>query len=480
MQSDLGRPAPRNLRVLLLPPTARDAEAIEKLLVREGIACEVCTSIAAVCEALTQGAGAVFISEESLYAGHKDLTEYVKVQPVWSDLPILVLSKSGVELPVLAPIVASLGNVSVVERPVRMTTLASMIKSALRARERQYQVRDQFEARQKAEAALLDSRNQLEMVVKAAQVGIWDCPLPFDRLIWDETVKAHFHLPPDADVTIEDFYARLHDGDRERVRETIATNISQRRPYDIDYRTVSPEGERVNWIRAMGMAVYDAAGQPIRFSGITIDVTERVRAQEELQASAERLQLAVQTGKLGVWARDLDTNQMTCSAICKANFGRPADADFTYDDLWQSVHPEDTERVQAAVKSSIKDRTDYEIEYRNIWPDGSVHWVLARGRVNLSADGTPDQLVGVTLDITERRSIEEQRTTLLEAERAARSEAERAGQMKDEFLATLSHELRTPLNAILGWAQLLQMPSVDAKEMAEGVTIIERNAPGAG
>src|SRR6185369_12262380 len=75
-----------------------------------------------------------------------------------------------------------------------------------------------------------------------------------------------------------------------------------------------------------------------------------------------------------------------------------------------------------------------------------------------------------------REKSEAERTLLLEAERAARGEAERAGQMKDEFLATLSHELRTPLNAVLGWAQLLQMPSVDEKEMAEGVVIIERNA----
>ncbi len=476
MPSDLGQPVPRNLRVLLLPPTSRDAEALQNLLSREGFECVVCGSLSDVCESLDKGVGTIFVSEESLYSGHEKLAECVSAQAVWSDLPIIVLSKSGAELPALAAIIAKLGNVTVLERPVRMTTMTSMVRAALRARERQYQVRDQLEAREEAEAALLESRKQLELVVKGAQVGMWDCPLPFDRLIWDETVKAHFHLPPDAEVTIDDFYARLHDSDRERVRQTIEKSIASRQPYDIDYRTVSPDGEVVKWIRAMGTTIYNTAGSPTQFSGITIDATERVRVQEKLQAIAERLKLAVQTGKLGVWELDLETNEMICSATHKANFGQPAEASFTYDEQNKSVHPDDRARVRAAVATSISDRTEYEIEHRNIWPDGTVHWVLTRGRTNSGPDGTPSQLVGVTLDITERRSMEEQRAVLLEAERAARGEAERAGQMKDEFLATLSHELRTPLNAVLGWAQLLQMPEVGAKEMAEGVTIIERNA----
>src|SRR3954451_22581184 len=83
MQSNNGRPAARNLRVLLLPPTSRDAEAIQKVLSREAIECEPCASIGAVCSRLGEGAGAVFVSEESLYNGHQQVARCVRDQPVW-------------------------------------------------------------------------------------------------------------------------------------------------------------------------------------------------------------------------------------------------------------------------------------------------------------------------------------------------------------------------------------------------------------
>lgn len=464
------------LRVLVLPPTTRDAQAIEGLLLRNSLPCTLCASMDDLCSLLAAGAGGIIVSEESLYRGHEKLACLLRNQPVWSDLPIIVLSKSGAELPALAAIVGTLGNVSVLERPVRMTTLLSVVRSLLRARERQYQVRDHLIAQKNAETALAESREQLQLVVRSAQVGVWYCPLPFERLEWDETVKAHFHLPPDAEVSIEDFYNCLHPNDRDRVRQAIERSISERSAFDIDYRTVAPQGDHVNWIRAIGSCTYDDAGAPIRFTGITIDVTDRVLVQEDLQASQERLQLAVQTGKLGVWEVDLHTNRMSCSITCKANFGRRADDRFGYDEFWAAVHPDDLARVRSAVAASVQTRSEYDTEYRTIWPDGTLHWVLARGRPDSGPDGTPDRLIGVTLDITDRKAAEVQRAALLDAERAARAEAERAGQMKDEFLATLSHELRTPLNAILGWAQILRMPSVPEQDVSEGIAIIERNA----
>ena len=67
-------------------------------------------------------------------------------------------------------------------------------------------------------------------------------------------MKEHFHLPPDAEVTIETFYERLHPDDRERTRQAIETSIQKREAYDIEYRTVSPDGTRTTWLQALGIS----------------------------------------------------------------------------------------------------------------------------------------------------------------------------------------------------------------------------------
>jgi signal transduction histidine kinase len=130
-------------------------------------------------------------------------------------------------------------------------------------------------ARKLQERALADSRARLDYAVRASGVGFWSCGLPFAELDWDERVKAHFWLPPDARVTIDAFYERLHPDDREPARGAIDRSIGERSTYAIDYRTVNPTDGRIKWIRALGGASYVPDGTPTRFDGVTLDVTDR-------------------------------------------------------------------------------------------------------------------------------------------------------------------------------------------------------------
>jgi signal transduction histidine kinase len=133
-----------------------------------------------------------------------------------------------------------------------------------------------------------DHRERFAFATQAAKIGYWFCDLPFDRLIWDDCVKDHFWLPADAEVTITLFYAQLHPDDRERIRNAIDVAIETRTQYDIEYRTVSSQGD-VKWIRAVGRAAYDSEGQPIRFDGVTRDITTLKEAEEVRDRTKEAL-----------------------------------------------------------------------------------------------------------------------------------------------------------------------------------------------
>jgi len=144
------------------------------------------------------------------------------------------------------------------------------------------------------------------------------------------------------------------------------------------------------------------------------EILVRQRAEETLRESEQRLHIAIQASKLGSWQLDLAGGELTSSDTCKANFGLPPDADLSYESLLASIHTEDRERVRAAVQRAIESHIDYEAEYRIIWPDGSTHWITARGRCVYGADGQPLRMIGVTLDVTERKLAEEVRGLLLQ------------------------------------------------------------------
>lgn len=162
MPSEPGAPAPHERRVLLLPSTSRDAEAIVRVMSANGIECAICLGIQSFCEQIAEGAGAALVAEEWTVSGLDELAACLAAQPVWSDLPLIVLSRSGAETPSLAAVLTRLGNVSVLERPVRVTTLLSVVRSCLRARMRQYEVRRRLEEREKLLASEQAARTAAE------------------------------------------------------------------------------------------------------------------------------------------------------------------------------------------------------------------------------------------------------------------------------------------------------------------------------
>jgi two-component system CheB/CheR fusion protein len=201
------------------------------------------------------------------------------------------------------------------------------------------------------------------------------------------------------------------------------------------------------------------------------DITERKQADLLLREQEHRLRLAVEATQLGMWDYDPTSGRMTWSELCHTILGQPTEA--TYDAFMARVQPEDRERVHQCAQLALDPQGSgkYEAEYRVLWPDGSIHWVAARGQTFFQDSGGQRRAVSVTgtvHDVSEYKQREE-RERLLVAEKAA-------NRAKDEFIATVSHELRTPLTAISLWAKMLRAGQVDPQKAAKGLEVIERSA----
>jgi signal transduction histidine kinase len=151
-------PRDPELLVLVVAPSGRDAELVCQVLKTAGILCEPCPSIEDACAHLLHSVGAIIAAEEALNAERvKQLAEMIAEQPTWSDFPLLLLTVPGQVSEFSqkrSALREPLGNVLLLERPVRPETLISTVRIALRARRRQYQIRDQLKQRKLAEDAL--------------------------------------------------------------------------------------------------------------------------------------------------------------------------------------------------------------------------------------------------------------------------------------------------------------------------------------
>jgi signal transduction histidine kinase/CheY-like chemotaxis protein len=137
---------------------------------------------------------------------------------------------------------------------------------------------------------LLRENHRRAELLRGAAVGTWTSDLPLERFTFDEQARAHFRLAPDAEVTVAVFYDAVHADDRDRLQAAIESCLATRLPLDTELRIAAVDGEPPRWLRLMGRPACDASGNPLRFDGVTLDVTNHraADAERERQLEAER------------------------------------------------------------------------------------------------------------------------------------------------------------------------------------------------
>src|SRR5436190_1804399 len=155
-------------RVLVLAPTVRDAELSRSLLVKAGIRCDLCTSLGEVCREISRGAGAALITAEAILRDRSDLlAQSMKAQPPWSDFPLIVLTPAGPETPRWSQAFETIGPMTLMKRPLQVSTLVSTLRTALRDRKRQYAVRDLLDERERTAETLRAERERYRVTLSS-------------------------------------------------------------------------------------------------------------------------------------------------------------------------------------------------------------------------------------------------------------------------------------------------------------------------
>lgn len=196
---------------------------------------------------------------------------------------------------------------------------------------------------------------------------------------------------------------------------------------------------------------------------IAHDITDVVRAQQQVAQSEQRLRDVMTATREGIWDWHLPTGRLVHNQQWFSILGfSEGDVDSHIDAFAGFLHPDDKPKVWGQLQRLLDGRDEfYSSEHRMICKDGGSIWVLDRGRVaERDAQGKPVRMVGAYADISERKQHEVELERLLELARAGT-------RAKSDFLTTMSHELRTPLNGILGMAQLLLLPQLSPQELQD-------------
>ncbi len=300
-----------------------------------------------------------------------------------------------------------------------------------------------------AEEALLSNKLLLDTSQAIAKVGGWELDLRSGHLFWtEETYRIHETSPDTFNPSVDAGVGYFLPDSKRRITEALDAAIARGEGYDLELETYTTKGNLID-VRTT-CVVTMADGKAVKLTGIFQDITERKRNERALRAAKDRMELATQSGGIGIWVFDLVKNALQWDERMYALYGIARHSQLEPYNVWSdSVHPEDRAASEKSLQEAIEGKRDFDVEFRIIWPDQSIRHIHGTARVERDTAGKPVQMVGVNFDITDQKN---QASALL----AAKDLAEQLAQSKSQFLANMSHEIRTPMNAILGMLKLLQ------------------------
>jgi len=259
-----------------------------------------------------------------------------------------------------------------------------------------------------AEEAVRASEARLNFLLSASPVSIYTCHIepPYAATYISPNVKHYMGYEPDKFTNNPEFWINnIHPGDKQRVLDNLP-KLFEDGKHSHEYRFQLSDGGYC-WVYDELRLVKNDHGKPVEIIGYWSDISERKEMELELDMSKERLRRGQIYANIGTWDWNIETNGLVWSERIPPLFGYPeGNLETSYNSFLEAIHPEDRSLVIDCVNNSIENDAPYEVEHRVVWPDGTVRWLLERGKVMRNLQGKAVRMLGVVQDIDARKRTE--------------------------------------------------------------------------
>ena len=260
-----------------------------------------------------------------------------------------------------------------------------------------------IEPQRQREMALELKESRLSFALEAASQGVWDHDIPTDTMFYSSGWRRMRGMPADeiVDGSMEAWIERIHPDDRAYIRSVAKRLDAGDRSFRIlEYRELHRAGHYI-WVQSRGRPVaWDEHGNATRTIGTDTDITEHKEAEEEFQRLSQRLEMALEVSKIGVWEQDLRSGETVWDKRTFEIYGRRVgDEPLKNADWVQAIHPHDLAAAQDDVDKALEVDGQYSSQFRIVLPTGQIRHI--RSRAQIFETTTTSKLIGAEWDVTD-------------------------------------------------------------------------------